>query len=827
MFNGSANRLQRCLTTLSMLTMLGLPVTTTGANPADRRGALVDRVVFTSQSNAGKGVGQIEAGRLDILAQGITKPVIERQIRRAKGVEAALSYGTTADLTLNPAGPELDNGTLNPFGVRAIREALNWLVDRQHIADAVYGGLAQPRYLPLSTAFPDYARFAAKARSLELEYGYQPQRAERVITREMKALGAERRDGVWHHDGEPIELKFLIRSEDTRKQVGDYLANRLEAVGFQVRRMYRTSDQASPLWQGSPPQAGKWHLYTGGWIAPSISRDEAGNFAFYYTPKGLSLPLWQAYEPSDELVTIAERLQRREYDSIAERGELMRRGLERAMHGSQRIWLVDQLNLWPRASDISLASDLAGGIAGSALWPYTLRREGQVGGEVVVGTPKLLINPWNPVDGGNWIYDTMIQTATFDRAVLPDPYTGLYHPQRVASAKVTITEGAPVQKTLDWLALERQEEIQVPADAWLSWDAESGDFVTVGDEHPKGLTARTRTRIRFEDDYLDRTWHDGAPMGVADIVFPWILNFARADKNSPLFDASHVPGHKTYTKHFRGWRIVSRDPLVVEVYSDQIFPDAETIAARRMPSLLPWHVIGLGVRAEANGELAFSQDKADREDIPWLSQIAGPSLKKLDKHRAQARNSGAIPFESTLADFVPEGTVEERYAAIADWRNSKGHYWVGDGPFQIASVHPVAGTLTLARNEAFNDPSDKWLRFSEARIPEPAVDGPVTVTLGESAAFEIAITAGGEPYPNDAVAAVEYLLFNGAGELTASGPIERANGGWRVELPRERIEALGAGANRLEVIVRSNRVALPRFASHVFATVPADQEAAE
>ena len=799
----------------------------TAGDAGARQGALVDRVIFTTQSNAGKGVGQIEAGRLDVLAQGITKPVIERQIRNAEGVEADLSYGTSADLTLNPAGPQFANGKLNPFAVRAIREAMNWLIDRGHIADAIYGGLAQPRYLPLSTAFPDYARFADKARSLELRYSYQPRRAERVIAEQMRGLGASRQDGVWHYGGEPVTLKFLIRSEDTRKQVGDYVANQLSDIGFRVRRMYRTSDQASPLWQGSEPKAGKWHMYTGGWVSPSISRDEAGNFAFYYTPKGLSLPLWQAYEPSDEFGDIAERLQRRRYRTIDERGELMRRGLELAMHSSVRIWLVDQLNLWPRGSDITLATDLAGGIAGSALWPYTLRRKNQIGGEIVVGTPKLLINPWNPVDGGNWIYDTMIQNATFDRAVLPDPFTGLYHPQQVAATTVTVTEGSPVQRSLDWLELDTQAEIKVPADAWLSWDAESGNFVTVGDKHPDGLTARTRTRIRFEEGFLDRRWHDGAPMSLADIVFPWVLAFARADEASPLFDPGHVPGHQTYVKHFRGWRIVGREPLEIEVYSDQIFPDAETIAAQRMPAVRPWHVLGLGVRAETEGELAFSENKAEKQDVPWLSQIAGPSLSILDKHRAEARNAGYVPFKDVLAPYIADDAVDSRYAALADWRDDKGHYWIGDGPFQVASVHPVAGTLTLERNEHFEDPSDKWLRFTRVRIPEPAVDGPMTVNLEERASFRVSITADGAPYPRDAVRSVDYLLFNGAGELAHSGSVSRGENGWSVDLPAERIRNLGAGANRLEVIVRSNRVALPRFSSHVFATIPADKEASE
>ncbi len=46
-------------------------------------------------------------------------------------------------------------------------------------------------------------------------------------------------------------------------------------------------------------------------------------------------------------------------------------------------------------------------------------------------------------------------------------------------------------------------------------------------------------------------------------------------------------------------------------------------------------------------------------------------------------------------------------------------------------------------------------------------------------------------------------------------------------IPAERIDALGAGANRLEVTVRSTRVALPRFAAHVFATIPPAEAARE
>lgn len=791
-------------------------------DPGERRGALIDRVVFTEQGDAGKAVGEIETGTRHALAMGVSNVTIYQQLRKSRRATFDLSYGSSAELTLNPAGPELANERLNPFAVRAIREALNWLIDRQYIANELYGGLAEPRYLPLSTAFPDYARLAGVARELELQYRHQPRRAEKVITREMQALGAQRRNGRWYHDGEPVVLTFLIRTEDARKQVGDYVANLFEDLGFTVERMYRTAEQASPIWIASDPAAGRWHLYTGGWVSTVINRDQAQNLSGFYTPAGRPFPLWQAYEPAPKLAEIAERLERRDYATWEERNALMARGLRLAMEDSVRVWLVDQLNLWPRAADVALATDLAGGVAGSRLWPYTLRFRDRVGGEMVIAAPTVLTEPWNPIAGSGWLYDQMILNALGDAPLLPDPYTGLYWPQRIAGAEVTVVDGTPVQRTHDWLSLETRAEITVPHGAWIDWDTEAGRFTTVGEQHPDGLTARTRVRVRYEDGYLDRRWHDGTRVSLADLVLPYILQFVRADEASPLFDRSHVPQFETFARHFRGLRIVERDPLIVEIYSDQIYPDAETIVAARTPGLTPWHTLALGIRAERSGELAFSSDKADRSRVTWLSLVSGPSLDVLDRHRRQALEAGWVPFAEMLEPFMRTGEAAARYRALGEWRVERGHYWVDDGPFYLDSVHPVAGSLVLRRYPEFPDFGDKWLRAEAARIPDVTVDGPMTVALNEAAYFRVDITAAGETYSPEAVDAVEYLLLDGGGNLVDRGRARRdGDGHWSVFLPRERIAELGAGANRLEVTVKSNRVALPRFASHAFATVPA------
>lgn len=681
---------------------------------AERRGALVDQIVFTQESDVGRATGLIEGGYQHIYAQGITSTTIFRRLRDSEQSAYDISYGTSGELALNPAGPHFTDGRINPFHVREIREALNWLIDRRYIAEEIYGGLAVPRYLPLVTAFPDYARLADVARALELRYRHDPEKARRVIHSEMEQLGASMERGRWVYDGRPVRLVVLIRTEDERRRVGDYVSNLLEDLGFMVERRYRAADEASRIWIAGDPKAGQWHVYTGGWVSTVINRDSAESFSYYYTSRGRPELLWQTYDPDPELDEIADRLQRRDYQTWDERQQLMARALELAMQDSVRIWLVDQLNAWPRARNVELAVDLAGGVYGSFLWPYTIRFRDQVGGEMVFATPGLLTEPWNPVAGSNWIFDNMILYALGDSPVLPDPFTGLFWPQRIASAEVTVQEGVPVSRSLDWLSVDTEPEIRVPGDTWIDWDAEIGRFVTADEKYPDGITARTRTLVRYEDGYLERRWHDGTQMSLADVVLPWILNFERADESSRLFDPSHVPAFEVFQRHFRGWRIVSTEPLIIEIYSDQIYPDAETIVAARAPSATPWHTLALGIRAEHGGELAFSSNKADRMRVNWLSLVAGPSLAILER----LLDAEYVPYPQVLEAYLREGEAGQRFQSLRKWYDKRRHFWVGDGPFYLHSVHPVERTIVLRRFEDFPDPADKWLRFTRAEIPE-------------------------------------------------------------------------------------------------------------
>ncbi|HUE45371.1 MAG TPA: hypothetical protein VMO81_03875, partial [Aestuariivirgaceae bacterium] len=239
--------------------------------------------------------------------------------------------------------------------------------------------------------------------------------------------------------------------------------------------------------------------------------------------------------------------------------------------------------------------------------------------------------------------------------------------------------------------------------------------------------------------------------------------------------------------------------------------------------------LALGIRAEQAGELAFSSNKSDRLRVDQLNMVAGPSLAILSRHLDIARSTEFVPFAETLRRLVDEGEAAERYDALAAWWAEREHFWVGDGPFYLHSVHPLERVLVLRRNELFPDPSDKWLRFTTPEIPRLVLDGPMIVPADKPAEFTLDITFEGKPYPEEALETPQYLLFDGAGELVRKGDAEKVGASaWRVRLSPAELAQLGTGANSLEVAVTSDRVALPAFASHAFATVPSwpDGEAA-
>ena len=791
--------------------------------PVARNGAWVDTVVVVEEPNADAGVTRLTTGDIDVYAYTISNPKTAQKIKDA-GLNAAQSYGSYNELTFNPA--TFTNGKLNPFVEPKIREAMNWVVDRDYIVQEIMGGLATPRYVAVNGASADRARLAAEIRAIEAKYAYNFDKGKEVITEEMKKLGAELVGGKWQYNGEPVEIIVLIRTEDERRAIGDYVANQLEQLGFTVVRDYKKAAEASPIWLRSDPAEGKFHVYTGGWVSTAISRDAGSNFQFFYTPAGMPRPLWQAYTPTPEFADLAQRLNDNDFKTLEERAQLFARALELSMEDSVRIWLVDRSSVAPYRPDVEVASDLSGSIYGARAWPYTLRRVGQVGGSIKWAMPSILTEAWNPIAGTNWIYDMALIRATGDVGLMPDPATGLAWPQRIEKAEVVVEEGLPVGKTLDWVSLSFAPKIEVPADAWADWDAAEQKFVTVGEKYGGSETAAYKSVVYYPKDlYKTMKWHDGSNFDLADVVMFFILQFDQAKPESPYYDEAQVPAFESFMSTFKGMRITSEDPLVIEWYSDAWQLDAELAVVSLWPNYAQgegaWHTVALGLMAEEKKLSAFSPDKATALEVDQLNYISGPTVDILKQQLDEAMANKSFPYAATLSKYISPEEAEARYNNLSEFFRRRGHFWVGTGPFFLQRAFPVEGMAILERYADYPDPANKWDRFAAPALAEVDVTGPARVTINSEAKFDVMVDFEGKPYPVADIQEVKFLLFDAKGEMVLSGLANAVQDGqWQITLSKDVTSKLEAGSNRLEVVVVSKLVALPSLGTFQFVTVP-------
>jgi peptide/nickel transport system substrate-binding protein len=724
-----------------------------------------------------------------------------------------------------------DTTRVNPLSNSKIREATNWLIDRDFINQEIYGGGSLPKYTVLSTQLVDYTNVIETARGLEAFYSYNPERAKEQIDAEMAAMGFTLgADGKWAYaDGTPLEAQILLIRNDgdgTRLPIGDYFANQLETVGFTVDRQYKKSSEASPLWIGSDPKEGLWHIYTAGWLSSGLDRDEKEAFQeMYLSSSAQGIPLFLENQNDPAFLQVGDDLANGNFTTLEERRDMMIEALPLAMQDSLQVWIIDQQVYTPFQCNVQTTYDLASGVEAAQMPPFNIRFKDQEGGQLKVGTNELFTDPWNPVNGSNWVWDGMVQGyVESGGSLMFDPYTGLTNPLRAESAEVTVQTGLPVGTNSDWVTLSTADTITVPADAWVDWDATTQTFVPAGD----GVTAKVQVVMHYPADMFETVkWHDGSNLSVGDFVMRWIMQFDQAKAESAIYDEDAVPNFEAFASTFKGYKIASTDPLVIEYYTDNFYADAELIAS--LGDWWPyygygeagWAAIAMANAAEAAGETAYGTGKADRNSVEWTNLVGGPSLDLLSAQLDTLIADNTIPYEATLGQFVTADEATTRYANLKAWYDAHGHFWSATGPYLLDSLDLNAKTALVVNNPDYPDLADRWAAWSVPPLADALVDGPAQVKIGEETVFTVTVTdKEGNPYPAADVKEVKFLVYNDKNEtvFVGAGEAGAAEGEYTLVIPAD--AELTAGAGKIEAAVVLVPAAIPAFSSLEFVAAP-------
>ncbi len=251
-----------------------------------------------------------------------------------------------------------------------------------------------------------------------------------------------------------------------------------------------------------------------------------------------------------------------------------------------------------------------------------------------------------------------------------------------------------MNSTLDWVELTFQPEIVVPDDAWAGWDAENQVFLTAGECLYGAADGRFQEHnLLSRMHLLEATkWHDGTPLSRGRFRHGYDHQFRSGnDEASPYYDENLVPDRDQFLSAFKGVRIVSTDPLVIEHWGNNPGLDAERSVYNWWPGDedtasgydfgdAAWHNMALMLRGEENGGFAFTTDKADANEIEWTSLIAGPSLEVLATELAAARKKASYPMRRRLASTSAPRRPPRPTPIWLSSARRYGHYYWAPGP---------------------------------------------------------------------------------------------------------------------------------------------------
>lgn len=676
---------------LSLVLMLGL-VAGSGAAfaqsgddyrpPHDRPGPAVDTLHYRS-FNVDLAPQEIQRDEMDMYIFNL-KTDAAQALRGDDSIELYEAPASTISLILNPApAPE---GQLNPFSLPEVRRAVQHLVNREFIAQEIYKGLARPMQTHVNPFDFDYTVVAEMLARQDLSY--DPERARAAIADAMTAAGATMVDSAWNYNDEPIRLRFIIRVEDERREVGDLIRAELEQAGFLIAPIYHQFAPAILTVYSTDPQLFEWHAYTEGWGRGAAERYDSATINQMAAPWLGNMPGWQEtgfwqYENA-RIDDLGQRIFRGDFQNREERDALYQEVTRLSVDESVRVWLATILTTFPANSNIhGVTQDVA---AGPKLqWTF---REAYVPDQDTLTVGHLWVwterSTWNPVSGFGDVYSADVWRNLADPAMTRHPFTGLPIPMRADYEVETAGPGA---------------KMPVPSNV-QRWDADAGEWASVGD----GVEATSKVTFDYSK-FFQAPWHHGEQITMADLVYDIYqtfdmvygpeksqVEFALATTAKPLLDT------------VRGFRVL--DENRIEVYVDYWHFVDDYIAEYAVPGgmTMPWEVLAAMDDVVFNQRrAAYSDTSAQRFGVPWLSLVQDRDARTVDRTLGQFERDGFVPMAALTIggqSLVTEQEALERYRAAQAWFDERSLMVISNGPFYLERFDPPA---QFAELKAFRD----------------------------------------------------------------------------------------------------------------------------
>ncbi|MBS3922538.1 MAG: ABC transporter substrate-binding protein [Nitrosarchaeum sp.] len=743
-----------------------------------------DSVKFIQYLDENTALEEVRNGNLDIYYDRISSDRLENPKSR-EGLEVFDSTGRSYSILVNPA----ESNEFNPFSLKDVRFALNYLIDRKLIVNELMGGYGAPMISNYSPSDPEYLTIVKQLETFN--FRYNPALAEEMISNALKENGAIKSNGRWEINQKPIEITVFIRSDDqVRKSIGEILASELEKIGFTVKKDYGDLNKAYVVVYGSNPAELKWSLYTEGWSRSAFVRYDSVGLSQMYSPwfsnmPGSNDPSYWNYK-NNKLDEITQKIYTGDFESEEERVRLIQDAIAEGVDQSVRIFIASKIDQFVANEKMEgIVNDLGAGVP-SRFTPIN-SRNGE--SELVIGVKQIYQGSWNPVMGLSDAYSRQIWGIISDPITFKHPFTGKTFPVR---ADWNVETAGPNGKLV------------LPNEAMM-WDPITHQWREV--DHGTQATSKVRYDLKFSN------WHNGQKMDMNDILHSlyFVMEWGvQIDENDKTYDVEFTSIASQSVKTIIGIKVIDDD--TIEVYVDYWHFDNDEIAEwASLWSSMPWEISAAMEQAVLDGKVSFSRSGAINKNVNWISLIIPNDAQMIQNYLNEFSEKKYIPnslkiFEKDIKYF------DERYMASSKWIKSHNHAVISNGPFYLSTYSPESRTIVV---NAFDDQTypfklGHWSEFEKIEFPKITnINLPDMIQKGAQLEIDI---------DTKQVNSILYFLTDSSNN-SISELINIDNNSTKIIIDAEKIKELEVGAKDLKIFAISNSVLKPDYYSSSFLIV--------
>lgn len=637
------------------------------------KGPVSDAVVFKI-INKTDAADAILSGAIDYYMDSL--PV--EDVARLQNDSRASLYPASASIYgfyVNPAPAPV--GGLNPLSIQKVRFALEYLIDRDAVVGAAFGGLAKPTAMNPWPGHPSYGPISSVVEGYNITA--DPTKAESLINEGMEGAGAVKVSGNWTYNGKPVEIRISSTDHDEYKAIVGIIAESLGNQGFAVDVSItgRNDTSAFPPYSTDPAKL-EWHIAPSGWLY----YDASGHAPASTLEIGEGEAGWWAYN-NTAINAILEKM--KDCQSEAE-WEMLDGELAGAyLNDSTGVWLAVPDSTYGARKEVKgLVEDKFTGIR-----TYPNIREAYVAGKgtLTLGTPGIYYagEPWNPVVINN-IFMMDVVNSIYDPVIRADPQTLEKGPFRWGFA----IEGSP------------SASIPVPSDAF-AWNYASKEWVSIG----SGKVAKTKVTYDLSS-YIGAKWHHGQNITWADVLYFTASAWDRSYDEKKQ-EISSARWQSTFDP-IVGIRISGNS---LEVYLSEWSVDKDELLSfarmfQRAAPLEEYAAMDSVVFGGANFSYQYGESSSN---ISSLSLINESHVREMLIAAHSLTFAGVSPMVTAGGkSYLTQGELSARVSALDAWGNAHKHLIINDGPFYLDRYDAQSGDVYLKafRDSSYPYPPGHW-----------------------------------------------------------------------------------------------------------------------